>query len=237
MPTCEEIYIGIHSQCQDILTETFKEGLAGIHSKSHNYIGDLSLWIAVLEQRPEVILLKSALKEYQFGLIAVTLGLYRQAFMALRLFVEQSFAAVHFSGNEFQLRLWMQGQQDIFWQSLIDHDNGIFSKKFVGAFNPQLVEESFVYREMARTVYRECSEFSHGNFITQVTLPEKLEFSKDIFEGWHDKAETACLVVMFGLCVRYLCFFDAGQRTSVESSIMEHLGYVSTIRAFYDVQE
>lgn len=100
MPTCEELYLGLHAKCQEIMVESFKEDIDGIHAKSHNFLTDLSKWNGVLQYKPEIELLDSALREYYYGLLAAAQGQYRQGFMALRLFVEQALAAVHFSANE-----------------------------------------------------------------------------------------------------------------------------------------
>lgn len=128
----------------------------------------------------------------------------------------------------------MLGRQDIYWQNIIDIDKGIFSKSFVEAFCPELTEEVSVYREMARTVYRECSEYTHGNFRTHRYLPEKLEFNKIVFEAWHDIAETARIVILFAFCVRYLFFLDRAKKATIEPSVMEHLGHVIPIRAYFE---
>ncbi|WP_305064652.1 hypothetical protein, partial [Methanococcoides sp.] len=78
---CEEYYQKLHTTCGDIINSSF-EADDGSHSKNHHFIVDFETWIQVLSTRPEVNLFKFALREYQFGLLALVQGQYRQAFMA-----------------------------------------------------------------------------------------------------------------------------------------------------------
>lgn len=236
MPTCFEIYKEFHSKSLIVLEKTFEEDFESQQSKANNFLLEFSKWLSILNERPEAPLLQSALMEYQYGLINISQGFYRQAYTSLRSFVEQSLAAIHFSGNEFELRLWMNGQQDIYWNNILDENNGIFSKRFVGIFAPSLIDLATVYREMAKIVYRECSEFTHSNYKTYSKIPQLFEYNKEVFLDWHDKAETAQILVTFSLCVRYLWTIkDEQQKRTIESSIMEYLGDVAQIRSYYDI--
>jgi hypothetical protein len=236
VPTCEELYRTLNASCSEILQTSFAEDKAGLQSAAHNFVGDMEKWIAVLADRPERLLLDAALREYQSGLLSVVLGQYRQAYSALRLFLEQALAAVYFSAHELELRLWMRGKQDIIWNAIALHeDTGIFSTRYVDSFNPELIDTAIDHREMARKVYRECSEFTHGNFHTHGLLPPSLRFESDVFQAWHDKAETCRLIVVYALCIRYLCVLDDKRsKTMLEAGIMEHLGHIPAIRGFYD---
>jgi len=77
----------MHDRCGKILAESFKEeNNILIHAKSHNFISDIEKWIDILSERYEIRSLSYALQEYQFALLAVVQGQYRQAFISLRLF-------------------------------------------------------------------------------------------------------------------------------------------------------
>lgn len=237
MSNSMEFYQGLNLRCQDILVKTFEQDNDELQSKSHNFIVDLEQWINTLSSRPEVLLLKEALKEYQYSLLALVQGQYRHAYIGLRFFLEQALSAIKFSANELELRLWMQGNRDITWSSLVnlEREKGIFSDDFVGAFFYPLLGEASIYNRMAIKVYRECSEFVHGNFQTYSDLPKGLDFSEKIFGDWQEKAETARVIVLFALAVRYLPLMDNREkREKVESSIMEYLGHIPAIHTFYD---
>lgn len=235
MASCEDIYKDLNYKCQEILLKSFSEDNAGLQSKSHSFLSDLQDWIEIIDSRPEADIIKNAHLEYQYSLLAIVQGQYRQAYMALRLFLEQILAAVYFSANEFQLRLWKQGNRDIFWAEIIDTEKGIFSKKFVEVFFPPLIEEQNVFLQMAKNIYRECSEFAHGNYHTHATLNKSLAFSKEIFEDWHEKAESARMVILYVLSIRYFELLEIQQKQEVvEASVMEYLGHLSSVQSFYD---
>lgn len=219
--------------CGEVLNASFTSGAAGKQCVSHSFISDLEHWIIALSDRAETELLKSALREYEFALLAVVQGQYRQSFMALRLFLELALAAVHFSGNELQLRIWLRGGRDIGWKSLINIENGVFSKTFIDAFHDGLAEEGPRYGAIADSVYRECSEYVHGNAPTHELLPEKLIFVERVFVDWHEKARTARLVVSFALCARYLLTIGESSRKELEGIVLDQLGHIAVLRSLY----
>ncbi len=230
---CEKHYLQLHMECTTIITTSFQVDADGAQAKSHNYIPDFEKWIGVLSGRNEVHLLKAALREYQFALLALVQGQYRQAFMSLRLFLELALAAIQLSANELELRKWLNGCRDIHWTSLIDAENGVYSKSFVKAFYVELAEEAPHYRVIAERVYRECSEYVHGNAHTHHTLPETLRFMEDAFYSWHEKAASIRLVVSFALCVRYLFDLQESTRNELEGVVLDELQHITAIRALY----
>lgn len=235
MANCEEIYKSLNYNCQEILLKSFSEDSEGLQSKSHSFLADLQNWIEIINNRPEADIVKNAQLEYQYSLLAIVQGQYRQAYMALRLFLEQTLAAVYFSTNEFQLRLWKQGNRDIHWAEIVDTEKGIFSKQFVEAFFPPLVEEKAVFLQMAKNIYRECSEFTHGNYHTHTALNKGLTFSQEIFEDWHEKAENARMVISYVLSIRYFEMLELQQKQEVvEGSVMDYLGHLSSVQTFYN---
>ena len=229
---CQDHYSLLNSRCGEILVASFAFDDAG-QSRSHSYAQDLETWIAALDSRPEVELLKSALEVYQFGLLTVLQGLYRQSFMSLRSFIELALGAVHFSGSELHLRQWLGDERDLSWQRIVDKDSGVFSAGFAKAFFAEAVEVAPEYDQIAGAVYRECSEYIHGNSLRISALPSGLQFDSAAFSSWHEIAESAYLVVTFALCVRYLKFLDDRSRNALEAVILDVVGHVPAIRAFY----
>lgn len=238
MSSCRELYKAMHVRCSEIMEHTFNSDETGLQSQGHSFLLDFSNWIDFLKPRLETVLLKSAIKEYQFGLLAVAQGQYRHAYLALRFFLEQTLAAIHFSAKELELRQWMNGEIDIYWENIMSEDNGIFSKCFVNVFCPELIEEVGIYKGLARVVYRGCSEFIHGNYNTHDRLPETLEYRKAIYEDWHEKADAARVIVTFALCLRYLILIDdKAKKARMESAIMEYIGHIHAIQELYNKHE
>jgi len=153
--------------------------------------------------------------------------------MALRLSFELALASIQFSANELNLRQWMQGGRDINWQSIISSDDGVFSINFVRAFNPSLAEDSRQYRTIAEKVYRECSEYVHGNALTHKHLSDKIEFVEDVFLDWNTKAESMKLCIVFAFSARYLSFYPKETRKQFEPIIVDILGHLDAIRALF----
>jgi hypothetical protein len=224
-------YTQLHAKCAEVLTESFEGPRAAAMAKSHAFIADLALWIGETSSRPEAPVLQAALREYQFSLLALSFGQYRAAFSALRLSLELCFAAVQWSANERELREWKRGQRDTNWGSLVDSDNGILSKQFVRLFCEGLADEAAPYRASAGAVYRECSEYVHGNADTHRALPQQVSFDASAFDAWQQKASVVRLTTSFALTARYLADLDAAARTRLEGMILDHLGHSAGVRA------
>jgi hypothetical protein len=229
--SCEQYYRQLYGSCGDVLSQSFESDEAGLHAAAHHFVQDLNQWYEVLRSRPESRLLLASLSEYQFALLAVVLGQYRQSFMSLRLSFELALGAVHFSANELNLRRWTKGKQDLVWASLVDPDSGVFSKPFIAAFYENLATFGREYGAIAESVYRECSEYVHGNASTQSVQGEKVEFQRNAFLAWHEKAKAVRLASSFALCARYVELFNPPQRALLEQVLLDNLGHLSAVRA------
>ncbi len=199
-------------------------------SKSHNFLMDYELFKHALAGRPEVAVLELALKEYQFALFALVSGQYRHAFGGLRLFFELMLSTVQFSAHEIDFRRWDKDEKDINWSSLISNETGVFSVNFIRAFNPDFTDSAKQYLAIAGTVYRECSQFVHGNSNTHKNLPNTFEFKKDIFEDWHIKAATMRLAVVFAFSARYLNYVE---NNTIEPVVLDTLGHLTAVQTIY----
>ncbi|MGB9938839.1 hypothetical protein [Methanosarcina sp.] len=228
----KEYYRDLYRRCGEIL-ELSLESEEIDFNRSHNFLSDLEIWMRVLSLRPEVTILQAASREYQFSLLALALGQYRQAFMALRLFLELSLTSVHFSAHELDFRIWEKKNGDIKWNILVDNDNGVFSKQFVEVFCEDLADEALHYKTLATKVYRECSEYVHGNSNTHDSLPEKLQFISNVHYAWLDKAKSVRQVVSFALSARYLMTLDNVGKNNLEHIVCDELGHLEFIRLFF----
>jgi hypothetical protein len=224
-------YTQLHTKCGDVLGESFAGERAAAMAKSHAFIADLAMWIGEMGTRSEAPVLQASLREYQFSLLALSFGQYRAAFSALRLSLELCFASIQWSANERELREWKRGQRDSNWASLIDPENGVLSKQFVRLFCEGLADEAVRYRASAGAVYRECSEYVHGNANTNAALPEQISFDGPSFDAWHQKASVVRLTTSFALAARYLSDLDATARGRLEGMILDHLGHSVGVRA------
>lgn len=171
-----------------------------------------------------------ALQEIQYSLLSVSIGNYRHAYSSLRLFFELCLVAVEFSTNLRYLQGWALGKEDIFWARLSDSENGVMSKNFCTLFFPELADEVPRFRILAGTVYRECSEFVHGNPQATSTLPDTLQFKKERTIDWSNKLDSMCLVITFIFSVRYLVELPAASRENAKGHILAQIGHLEPIR-------
>ncbi|NLR66900.1 hypothetical protein HGH92_21510 [Chitinophaga varians] len=199
-------------------------------SSNHAFIHDLSLWLEVLDARPESSILKNAVKEFQIAILSNNLGFYQQAFMGLRFFFERTLVAIHFSAKEIELNLWKLGERDTYWSELVDKDNGIFSTKFCKAFFPELKDEIRHFEAITTKIYRECSEFVHGNQSVIKIIPGQISYSKELFYEWNIKADAIRRVVLFVLCLRYLKHLGGDDVKKVENTIADEFKSISQIK-------
>jgi len=194
----------------DIIEKSMANEDLDLLSSNHAFLHDFAVWLDILKDRPESSILKNAIKEYQLSLLSNNQGMYQQAFMGLRFFLERTFVAILFSANEIELNLWKIGERDTYWNEIasIDKDSkqiqGIFSHKFCKAFFPELKNELAHFFTITTKVYRECSEYVHGNKSVIDKIPEKLEYSKELFYEWNVKADIIKRIILFAFCLRYL---------------------------------
>ncbi len=82
----------------------------------------------------------------------------------MRQFFEYMLFAILLSTNDYCYKLWKIGRFDMSWTQIVDEQNGIFGKQFIGVYAEELDEtKSSELLTIAKIIYRECSEYVHGN--------------------------------------------------------------------------
>lgn len=201
---------------------------------AHNDAEELEQLSVLLAERPEMDIFNLALVEYQHALFSVAFGQYRQAHVSLRLFLELSLCCVLFSAHEIDTRRWLKGQKDSNWGAIISNENGVFSKQFVGAFFENMKEFGGQYRALAEKLYRECSEYVHGNRHSYEGIDAQISFNEGTFDSWIERADTARLVVKFSCLCRFLSHCSADERAQIEALAMENFGDLPPIQSIFD---
>lgn len=200
---------------------------------AHNYLTDYESLKIAIDDRPERTVADVALKEYQFSLLALASGQYRYAFGGLRLFFELMLSVVRFSAHEIDLRMWLRDSRDINWDSLKNLDSGVFSVNFVRAFNPAFAEFGRQFSAISESVYRECSEYVHGNAGTHALLPGEIAFDEDAHLAWCDKSAAMRQAIVFAFAARYLNYVSPEGMRRMESVIVDVIGYLSPVQVVY----
>ena len=224
-----EHYKAIGTTSIEILNKSLQEEDIDLLSSNHSFIYDFSIWLEVLKDRPEISILQNAIKEYQISILSNNMGLYQQAFMGLRFFLERTLVAILFSANEIELNLWKLGERDTYWSELMDDEKGIFSAKFCKAFFPELKDEITHFKAITKKVYRECSEYVHGNQSIFDKIPNELSYSVDVFHEWNSKADTIKRVILFAFCLRYLKNLQNENINKLETSLNDEFKAITPI--------
>ena len=230
-PACAQHYRDAYEASKQVLEDTISCPTGHLLDEDHAAIADFEGWTSALALSPAQPLVKSATREYAFSLELLFRGNYRHSFASLRLFLEHSIAAVRFSANEQELRLWLVGDRDIKWGILTDEKTGIFSKEFYAAFFPELESDRREYGAIAEKVYRECSEFVHGNFKAISTLPDGPTFSEPVLAAWRSRAASCRLIAHFALCSRFLPFMSPEEKEAIRAGVTKELGHMPQISA------
>lgn len=222
-------YKSLGEKVNTILESSLQENSIELLSTNHSFLHDFSIWLEVLANRPENIIFQNSIKELQISILSCSLGLYQQAFMGLRFFLERTLVAILFSATEIELNLWKLGERDTYWSELIDKDKGIFSQKFCKAFYPELKDEIKHFNVITQKVYRECSEYVHGNQNILDKIPKNIEYSEELFNEWNTKADIIKRIILFTLCLRYLKHFTKEDIKKVENTISEEFKSINEI--------
>lgn len=212
--------------CQD--SEKFRRFTA-----AHNDHDELESLLELSLGRAEEQIFKLAFLEYQHALYSFAFAQYRQAHISLRLFLELSLSGIMFSAHEIDAHLWHKGQKDSNWSSLISKDNGVLSKAFIGAFFDALKEYSGEYHAMAAAVYRECSEYVHGNRSSFEGIDADIRFKDEIADAWLERADTVRMIIKFAFLARYLNHAEHSVRNKIQDIALENFGSLPPIQGIY----
>ena len=216
-------YQNINEKFSGIISESLTGKNLQMHAKASRFVEDYKQWIDFLEDSYEVVIYKEALAEYQSMLLFWCMGLYKHAFISLRSYFEATMFGIQLSTNELNFRLWKSETLDL------------FSKKFVQAFEPLFTDEAYGMKEIAKKVYRECSEFIHNNYGATSVLPKATQFDQAIFELLADKVESINQVIIFALTMRYVeDIIERDKLSEFEEVIMDEIGYLGCAQEIYN---
>jgi hypothetical protein len=224
-------YQDFHKNNENILKSLFSNPKCNqSFTRSYSLINDFNILNKIINERYESSIFKNAIKEYQYALSALTIGHYRHAYVGLRLFFELALATIYYSSYEKEYRLWVKNKTDIRWQLLIHEDNGIFSEPFITAFNEDALEFKKEYSTITSKVYRECSEYVHGNYYTHTNLPLDIKFSPDIVCSWCETADTMHLCILYAFYIRYANTLDNTSENELKEIILTYFHHEKSIR-------
>ncbi|MEZ9402812.1 hypothetical protein BCU92_02020 [Vibrio cyclitrophicus] len=217
-------FIQLNEQFSKIIEASFLSTKSSEISELFHFVDDLNMWHELIEGKEDTTILVSAIKEYEFSFQAALNGQYRYAFTAQRYFLEQICRYIYLSTNELYLRHWKLGIKDIAWGAIVDKDNGIFSKIYIRAFYNEVEDEGAHMLALASKLYRETSEYIHGNFEKVIDMPDKLGFDNTLLNKWLEFVATSKFIAVFLLTVRFSKEFGESELSKVVDNIKDELG-------------
>tara|TARA_B100001105_G_C22261082_1_gene386755 strand:- start:106 stop:819 length:714 start_codon:yes stop_codon:yes gene_type:complete len=197
---------------------------------AHNDADELDRLGKLMAGRAEEHMYQLARIEYQHALFALAFAQYRQAHVSLRLFFELSLSSILFSAHEIDAHLWLKGKKDSNWSAISSKETGVFSKNFVSAFFEDMKDFCEQYHALAVTLYRECSEYVHGNRQSYEGIDAEIVFNQENTDGWLDRSDTARLVVKFAFLCRYMPHVSAEMKQEFQDMILENFSAFGPMR-------
>ena len=226
---------GLKAASEACIEATLRDHRASL-GEIHLLDEDVAAWLTKITG-PERVQISAARRELALAEYSVASGLYRQAFASLRLFLELSFAAVHFSVNEFERRQWNADRTDFSWSAALDEDKGVLSAGFVVEFLPEVKSDARVFAAAAATCYRACSQFVHGKAAATRLLPDGIEYRAAVVEDWCANATLGGEAVLFLLMVRYCADVTAELDDSLSEILASRFGHLTAIRELVGLAE
>lgn len=198
------------------------------------FVNDFNVWVECLEELPQTLLLKSALNECATANLFCSQGLYKHAMVSLRLCLEHCLFAIQLSSNDFFFRKWKSGQEDMKWSSITDLNQGIFSKTFIRMYAPEFEERSNELHNIATNVYRECSEYIHGNYSKLNCLPSQSFFNQDMLTQYITYFESISYIISVMLVIRFKEHIITNNMLgTLEDAIMNNISMLPEIQLLY----
>lgn len=227
----KEYFEKINVESQQIFsytTLTYGERLG----KSHHLSTCIFEFSEYLFDSNEKELLNTVSAQIESASLNLTLGLYRQAFSALRLAFEMALGTAYFSIDKLEHYEWLKGKADIKWSKLIDSDNGVLSLRFTNAFFEELSPFTNNYNERASKAYRALSEFVHGNNETWSKSGIQLKVNDELIKEFFSLLTEIAEIILFVLSCRYLKSISQKERESMEF-LSSQLNYIEPIRILF----
>ena len=201
-------------------------------SKCIAFVDDLHKWVSYCDNLKNYILVEEAQTECINSIYMCAQGFYKEAMTTLRQFFEHMLFAILLSTNDYKYRLWQVGKYDMSWSQIVDDQNGIFGKQFISVYAENLDEvRSVELITIAKNVYRECSEYVHGNFEKLSSLPDNLLFDESAIDQYMDYFSSAQYLICMALFIRFRRIFNEHETiAALESIITDNLGTLSEIQ-------
>lgn len=200
--------------------------------KAHHLSACIYEFTQNINDESERNILETVSAQLELATLNVAYGMYRQAFTSLRLALEMGLGAAYFSVHKLELQEWLIGKTDLKWSLIIDEDNGVISPRFANAFFPEFKKDMHSYRSKAKDLYRQLSEYVHGNNETWEACSIQITYDERLLDFYFKSINHAVEIILFVLCCRYLKSFNTEAIESLEF-LPEEMNHLSYIREYF----
>ena len=228
--TAEQYIRKINDQVQSLFTDSLSRNRE-ILNTGIDTSKSIQTWYAVIPDEKYKILISNGIQALEISLLSQSYCLYRNAFSALRLSMEMIFGGVYFSTNLLDFVEWTKSSKDLNWSTINDEQNGVLSHRFINAFFPELDGNYQTYYTKSKELYRNLSEYVHGNHHTWITGKEALKIDEGEINLYHHCLEAYSEIIFFILSMRYLKSFEVEKLSEVES-IIQTMYHIKPIHSY-----
>ena len=231
-----ELLLQINEKTKQNINKLNEIGKIPDLSKCITFTEDLGKWLSFCGDFSDYLLVKEAQTEFVHSIYFCAQGFYKKAILTLRQCLEHILFSILLSINDYNYRLWKAGSYDMSWSQIISAQNGIFSKQYIRMYSPDLDEEkSIELLTIAKTVYRECSEFIHGNYNKLLILSQEIEFHQDSFDRYIEYFNSIQYVISMSFFIRFRDILnDSNTMNQLESILQDNLGTVPEIQLLFN---
>jgi len=142
------------------------------------------------------------------------------------------FGGIFFSTTLIDFIEWTKSSKDLNWGTITDFDNGVLSHRFYNAFFPELKGTCESYHTRAKDLYRDLSEYVHGNHHTWIIDSNALKIEDGEIELYGKCLSSYYEIASFVFCLRYMKSFKKDKLEIVEPIIKQTLNHVMPIHNF-----
>lgn len=234
MSSINNYFGSIVNRSLEILKRSSKDD--DIAGKVHGFALSIEDWANTLPFEELKYLLKYSIEQLEVSYILLSLGFYKSSFAALRLSYEISVGHVYYSVDLISYAEWKQGKKDFSFARVTGGESGIFSKRFVDAFYPELLDESKNYHQKSKDLYRSLSEYVHGGYDTWSLDGTKLQYAGIFVKNYSKLIDNYAEVFNFIYSLRFLRSLDSESISKIEDSVMEYCEHINVLRTHFGGQ-
>lgn len=226
---CKELYEKVYNNLGQNLQKTLSSSLYPKIASANAFIDDYSIWLEWIGRKYGIEIFSLAATEYETAILFCLQSLYKQAFTALRASLEHTLFGIQLTTSLYQYLSWKQNSKDVYWSEITDTDTGLFSHNYFSIFSPELASSSSLILELAKRVYRECSEFTHGNYTAWKSLREPELYDEKLIAKFLDTIDSVKYIIEYSFFTRFAKEISASDIEAFEPQISEYLGHFKEI--------